>query len=83
MQSAVAEQGGACRWRKGTLGLPISVSHDGIAKAMRRLVSGLEVQYDAGYGLPLVDIAVEAEDGSKLAIMVRSPPTVCRLESCS
>lgn len=58
-----------CRWRKGTLSKSMSMSHEAVARAVKKLGLNSAAQHDAGYGLPLVDVAIEAED-QDIAMMV-------------
>lgn len=60
-------------WRHGTLSNPMSMSHEAVARAVRKLGLDSEAQHNAGYGLPSIDVAIEAEDGRDIALMVVSP----------
>jgi hypothetical protein len=53
------------------------MTHEMVAIAIRKLGLQSEAQHNAGYGLPSIDIALEAEDGRDIALMVPlNPPNL-------
>lgn len=58
-----------CRWRKGSLSKSMSMSHEAAARAVKKLGLDSAAQHNPGYGLPMIDIAIEAED-QDVALMV-------------
>lgn len=40
----------------------MSMTHEAVARAVKKLGLDSAAQHNAGYGLPVVDVAIEAED---------------------
>ena len=49
----------------------MGLSHESVVKAARKLGLQVQAQVNAGYGLPIVDLALQRDDGSKVAVQVR------------
>ena len=47
----------------------MSMSHEAVARAVKKLGLNSAAQHNAGYGLPLVDVAIEGKD-QDVAVMV-------------
>lgn len=53
----------------------MSMTHEAVSRAVKKLGLNSEAQHNAGYGLPLVDVAIEARDQEKdIAMMVSEDP---------
>ena len=50
----------------------MSMTHEAVARAVKKLGLDSAAQHIAGYGLPMVDIAIEAKDHD-IAMMVHPP----------
>ena len=49
----------------------MGLSHESVVKAARKLGLQVQAQVNAGYGLPIVDLALQRDDGAKVAVQVR------------
>lgn len=58
----------------------MSMSHMAVAKAVKKLGLDSAAQHYAGYGLPVVDVAVEGK-AQDIAIMVSSTPSTLTASS--
>ena len=50
----------------------MGLSHESVIRAARKLGLRVQAQVDAGYGLPVVDLALQRDDGRKVAVQVKS-----------
>lgn len=61
------------RWRKGNVSKAMSMTHEAVARAVKKLGLDSAAQHSAGYGLPMVDIAIEADDQDIAMLVIFLP----------